>query len=147
MTNWIARSALALAIPGLVIGMTPAAAHADDTTVTITVGATGALLDPTLVRVPANITCATLEVATNQGSATLKQAVYGRIAFGSGYAEKPVICDGTPHANSYLIWVDSTSRAPFRQGSATVQISAYLCSPTFTCESGGSGIQIVHLKR
>ncbi|OXM45394.1 hypothetical protein CFP75_31085 [Amycolatopsis alba DSM 44262] len=138
---------MALAIPCVLLGMTSTLAHADESTVTITVGKAANLLDPTLVRVPVALTCPSMEVATNQGGASLRQAVSGRIAFGSGRPEKPVVCDGTPHPNSYLIWVDTTSPAPFRVGNATAMISAYLCSPTFTCVSGGSGVQVIRVKR
>jgi hypothetical protein len=114
----------ALSLPVVVTAVAPMTAHADDATVTITVNATGILLDRTLVRVPAEITCAPLEVQSNQGGANLRQAVSGRIAFGQGFNENPIICDGTSHANSYLVWVDTASPAPFQQGKATVQISA-----------------------
>ncbi|MEV4313289.1 hypothetical protein [Actinocrispum sp. NPDC049592] len=147
MSKWFSRSMLALSLPVVVTIVAPMTAHADDVSVTITVNATGILLDRTLVRVPAEITCAPLEVRTNQGGANLRQAVSGRIAFGQGFNENPIICDGMPHTNSYLVWVDTASPAPFRQGNATIQISAFLCSPTFVCESGGSGIQVIRLRR
>src|SRR5260370_14527482 len=126
--------------PSAAIALTPIAAHADGPTVTITVGAAATLLDPTLVRVPVEITCTPLVVSFDQGSgADLRQAVSGRIAFGTGSEESTIICDGTPHPNSYLVWVSTSSPAPFRQGNATVSIGAYLCSATFICESGGAG--------
>lgn len=147
MSHWILRSLLALTVPLAATTMVPITAHADDGIVTITVGATGELLDRTLVRVPVEITCSPLEVYLNQGYADLRQAVSGQVAFGQGWEESPITCDGTAHANSYLVWVDTASPAPFRQGDATVRVSAYLCSPTFVCESGGSGVQVIRLKR
>lgn len=151
MSRWFLRSLLALSLPTTVMTVAPMTAHADDSTVTITVGATGTLLDPTLVRIPVKITCGPLEVSTNQGHADLRQGVSGRVAFGQGWEETSIICDGTPHANSYLVWVDTASPASFRQGNATVQISVFLCpeapTPIDLCESGGSGVQVVRLKK
>jgi hypothetical protein len=147
----LTHSLLALSLPVAVMTLAPVAAGADPGTLTITVGATGTLLDPTLVRVPAELTCAPMEIGSNQGSASLRQAVSGRVAFGSGFPENPMVCDGTPHAVSYLIWVDTASPAPFRRGDATVQIGAFLCPPAPTpiadCQSGSSGVQVIRLKR
>jgi hypothetical protein len=147
MSKLVLRSLLALSLPVAVATLLPVTAHAEDAPVTITVSASGTLLDRTLARIPVQITCAPLDVRLNQGSASLRQAVSGRVAFGQGWEESPIICDGTPHANSYLVWVDTTSPAPFRQGNASVQVFAYLCSPTFVCQSGGSGVQTIRLKR
>jgi hypothetical protein len=138
---------VASSLPVAVVAMTPMAAHADTAMVTITVGETGKLLDPTLVRVPVTITCAPLVVATDQGGANLKQAVPQGIAFGSGFEEHTITCDGTSHPNSYLIWVNTASPGGFQPGSATVQVSAFLCSATFTCQSGASAIQVIRLRR
>lgn len=147
MSKLVLRSLWVLALLGALTLAVPATALAAEPPVTITVGTTGTLLDPTLVRIPVKITCAPLEVGSNQGAANLRQAVAGRVAFGQGYNQNPIICDGTPHANSYLVWVDTASPAPFHQGNATVQVSAYLCSPTFVCQSGGSGIQVIRLTK
>jgi hypothetical protein len=150
MAKTILTPLLALSLPVAVMAAGPGIAYADAPKVTITVAATAKLLDPTLVRVPATITCAPLDVYTDQGGAELKQAVVGRIAYGQGWREQPIVCDGKPHANNFLIWVDTASPAPFRQGNATVQASAYLCPPPPTpndaCESGGSGVQVIRLK-
>lgn len=145
------RAFLALSLPVAVMALAPMAAEADAASLTITVGPTGTLLDPTLVRVPTEFICAPMEVATNQGSASLRQAVSGRIAFGSGFPETPVVCDGTSHAINYLIWVDTASPSPFARGNATVQINAFLCppapTPTSACQSDSSGVQVIQLTR
>lgn len=91
---------LAFLLPVAVITLAPVAADADAALLTITVGAAGTLLDPTLVRVPAELTCVPMEIGSNQGSASLRQAVSGKIAFGSGFPKNPFVCDGTPHATS-----------------------------------------------
>jgi hypothetical protein len=106
MSKLFSRSVLALSLPVAAMTLTPMVAHADDAAVTVTVGATGTLLNRTLVRVPVEISCAPLVVQYEQGHAELRQAVSGRVAFGSGWRESPIICDGAPHANTYLIWVD-----------------------------------------
>lgn len=150
MVKMVLGPLLALSLPVAVMTAAPGDAHADPPKVTITLAATAQLLDPTLVRVPATITCAPLDVYTDQGGARLEQAVSGRIAYGQGWRELPIVCDGKPHANSFVIWVDTASPAPFRRGNASVEASAYLCPqpPTSNdaCESGGSGIQVVRLK-
>jgi hypothetical protein len=147
MSGLLSRAMLALALPVVAMAVVPAVAHADTAEVTVTVGATGTLLDRTLVVVPVEITCAPMEVAYNQGSAQLRQAVSGQVAYGQGWPDSPITCDGAPHANSYRIWVDAASPAPFRQGDATVVVGAYLCSPTFVCQSGSSGPQVIRLKK
>ena len=140
------RSLLILTLLPLSVLLTPLPAGADPG-VTITVGASGTLLDPTLVRIPVQITCDPMEVATNQGSAELRQAVSKRlIAHGTGFEESQIVCDGVPHPNSYLIWADP-SGPPFTKGNATVSISAFLCDATFVCQSGSSGIQTVQLRK
>ncbi len=147
----LSRSLLAISLPVAVMILAPMTAAADPASLTITVGVTGTLLDPTLVRVPTEFTCAPMDVGTNQGSASLRQAVSGKVAFGSGFPQDPIVCDGTPHAVRYLIWVDTASPAPFRRGNATVQIGAFLCppapTPTSSCQSGSSGIQVLGLKK
>jgi hypothetical protein len=144
----VARLPLVLVPLGAVLALVPSVAVAAEPGVAITVGA-GVLLDPTLVRIPIQVTCQPMTVETNQGRADLRQAVSGRIAFGEGWEETPIVCDGAPHPNSYLVWVDTASAAPFRAGTATVQISAFLCSgaPTFECQSGGSGIKVIDVRR
>ena len=130
----------------LSIVLTPLAASAQTEGVTITVGAEGILLDPTLVRIPVEISCAPMEVSYNMGYAQLEQAVSKQlIAHGQGWEENAIVCDGTAHPNSYLIWADTSSQ-PFEKGDATFQASAYLCGSA-GCQSGGSGIQIVRLRR
>ncbi len=115
--------------------------------VTITVSADSVLLDPTLVQVPVTITCAPMEVHSHQGNAEIRQAVANQlIAFGSGFPEGPIVCDGQPHSNSYLFWV-TTSGAPFARGSATVSIPLFLCDASFVCQSGSSGIRITQVRR
>jgi hypothetical protein len=140
------RSLLILTLLPISVLLTPLPAGAEPG-VTITVATQGTLLDPTLVRVPVQITCDPMEVATNQGSAELRQAVSKRlIAYGSGFEESQIVCDGLPHPNAYLIWADPSS-PPFTKGSATIRISAFLCDATFICQSGSSGIQTVQLRR
>jgi hypothetical protein len=140
------RSLLILTLLLTSVLLTPLRAGADPG-VTITVGPQATLLDPTLVRVPVQITCDAMEVATNQGSAELRQAVSKQlIAHGTGWEESQILCDGQPHPNSYLIWADP-SGPPFTKGTATVSISAFLCDATFACQSGSSGIQSTRLSR
>jgi hypothetical protein len=43
--------------------------------------------------------------------------------------------------------VNTASPGGFQPGSATVQVSAFLCSATFTCQSGASAIQVIRLRR
>jgi hypothetical protein len=130
----------------LSVVLTPLAASAQTEGVTITVAAEGILLDPTMVRVPVEISCAPMEVSYNMGYAQLQQAVSKQlIAHGQGWEENAIVCDGMAHPNSYLIWAD-TSGPPFEKGDATFGASAYLCGPS-GCQSGGSGIQIIRLTR
>ncbi len=127
--------------------LTPSAAEAAPD-LSITVSPTATLLDPTLVQISVQITCAPMEVDYNQGRAELRQASGGRIAFGDGFEDSTIICDGTPHPNSYLVWVDTASAAPFRTGTATVRVSVYLCSPVpVSCQSGGSGFTVIRIVR
>jgi hypothetical protein len=67
---------LLLVMTSLLISLVivPVEANAQ-TGVTITVGADSVLLDPTLVRVPVQITCDPMDVRLNQGNAELGQAV------------------------------------------------------------------------
>lgn len=150
MRSWLRRSMIVLAVPLAVGAAVPPAAHADDTTLTIAVAPTATLLDPTLVRVPVRITCAPITVGSDQGSAQLRQSVPSGIAFGQGFREQAIVCDGRAHANSYLIWIDTGSPGGFAPGNATVQVSEFLCPPpptsTTSCDSGGSGIQVIRLQ-
>ena len=115
-----------------------------ETGVTITVGATSTLLDPTLVIVPVQITCDPMDVDYNQGYAELRQAVSKRlIAHGVGYPQDLIVCDGLPHENPYQFWADP-SGPPFSKGDATVTINVYLCGSGF-CQSGSSGVQVTRL--
>lgn len=143
------RSIPALFLPVAMLPLTATAAEADPARFPIEVAATGTLLDPTLVRVPARITCAPMEVGMAQGGAQVKQASSGKIAFGSGAWESPIVCDGAPHTIDFLIWVDTASPAPFHRGSATVALNAFLCPPPPTsndsCQSGYSGIRVIRL--
>src|SRR6266536_2324269 len=140
----LSRSMLVFLLPVAMLTLAPMVAEAEPASFPITVGKTGALLDPTLVRVPTEFTCAPMEVDFPQVGAQLKQAVSGKVAFGSGYTDDPIICDGTPHTVDFLIWVDTASPAPFRRGNATVLVGAFLCppapTPTDACQSGSSGI-------
>lgn len=87
-----------------------------------------------------------MEVQNSQGSGWLKQAVSGNVAFGQGQADSPIVCDGTPHANSYRIWVETFSPAPFRQGDATVDLWANACGSN-GCQYGQSGPRVIRLKK
>jgi hypothetical protein len=57
-----------------------------------------------------------------------------------------VVCDGTPHANSYLVWAD-LSGSPFAKGDASVVATVVVCDATYTCDNENSGVQIIRLKR
>jgi hypothetical protein len=140
---WLVSTAALL----LSVVLTPLDASAQTEGVITTVGAEGILLDPTLIRVPVEISCAPMEVSYDMGGhAQLEQAVSKRlIAHGQGWEENAIVCDGTAHPNTYLIWADTTS-PPFEKGDATAWINAYLCGPT-GCQSGGSGTQITQLTR
>lgn len=131
--------------------LTPSTAAADPAPLTITVGSVAVLPDPTLVDVPARLACAPMVVGSSQTSASLRQAVSGRVAFGSGSPRDPIVCDGTPHTVTFQVWVDTSSPTPFRPGDATVQISAFLCPPTpapiSACQSGSSGIQVIRVTK
>lgn len=146
MSGLLSRAMLALALPVAAMAVVPAVAQADTAEITFTVGATGTLLDRTLVVVPVEITCGPMEVQYSQGFGSLRQAVSGNVAFGQGQGDSPIICDGTPHANSYRIWVDTASPAPFRQGDATVDVWASACASN-VCQFGQSGPQVVRLKK
>src|SRR5262245_46405569 len=104
----VKRSLLLLTFAVVAVVLTPLTASAQSApSVTITPGPEGALLDATLVRVPVEITCAPMEVDFNQGSAELRQAVSKRaIAVGRGFEDSQIVCDGTPHPNSYTFWAE-----------------------------------------
>lgn len=148
MQRRVKRSLLLFTFLVVAVVLTPLTASAQSApTVTITPGPEGFLLDATLVRVPVEITCAPMEVEFNQGSAELRQAVSkDAIAVGRGFEDSRIVCDGTPHTNSYSLWAEP-SGPPFEKGDATVDISAFLCDPSFSCQSGGSGIQVIRLRK
>jgi hypothetical protein len=115
--------------------------------VTFTIGADSVLLDPTLVQVPVEITCQPMDVVTFLAGGQLKQALSKHlIATGSGRLEgSTVVCDGLPHPNSYLFWVDFGSPS-FTKGDATVFVTAFLCDQ-ISCQSGSSGIEITRINK
>lgn len=143
----ILRSALVLVALPVSLVMVPLSAEAQ-TGVTVTIGADSVLLDPTLIRVPVQISCEPMDVRTDMGSTSeLRQAVSRlRIAHGTGVRENEVVCDGTVHANSYLFWADP-SGPPFGAGTATVSIRVNLCDQSFNCQDGSSGIQVTRVQR
>lgn len=146
MRTRLLRSLLVLAVLPFAVVLTSLDANAEPS-VTVAVGAQGTLLDPTVVVVPVEITCAGIDVTDSFGEAALLQAVSKRqIAYGGGTIQSQVVCDGTPHPNSYLIWADP-SYAPFIKGDASVSASVVACDATFTCASGNSGVQIIRLRR
>jgi len=127
--------------------MAPLSAAAQ-TGVTVTIGADSVLLDPTLIRVPVQISCDPMDIWTDMGStAELRQAVSRqRIAHGTGVRESEIVCDGALHANAYLFWADPAG-PPFSTGTATVSIRVNLCDQSFNCQDGRSGIQITRVQR
>jgi hypothetical protein len=127
-----------------VVAMTPLGAQAQSD-VTISIGSTGTLAPSRVVAtVPVQITCAPVgTVQAVQEGATLEQAAGHAIASGSGFSDQPIVCDGTPHANSFTFSADATG-PPFHGGPASVNISLFIFgSDGF--ESGGSGFQTVSL--
>jgi hypothetical protein len=67
-----------------------------------------------------------------------------QIAVGHGFEENPIVCDGTPHPNTYPFWAEPSGPL-FKKGDATANIAVFLCGPD-TCQSGSSGIQVVRLR-
>src|SRR5215468_184977 len=99
MSNWLSRPLVVLLMLVGGVGLTPLSAGADPG-VTITVAPQAALLDPTLVRVSVEITCAPMQVGFNMGNAQLEQAVSKtQIAHGSGFEQSQIVCDGAFHPN------------------------------------------------
>jgi hypothetical protein len=144
MTKRVLYPLIVLACVSAFVTSTPLSARAQSTDVTITVGPTGRLQSRIVATVPVQITCGPLDVGIDQQSATIEQAAGQRVAHGTGFADQAIVCDGTPQPNSFTFLADSSS-PPFHGGDAAVNIGLFLCSPSFTCISGGSGIQIVRL--
>jgi hypothetical protein len=115
--------------------------------VTISVGSTATLSKSrVVVTVPVQITCAPIgTVFDNMGNATIEQAAGHAIASGSGFEDQPIVCDGTPHPNTYTLSADPTG-PPFHGGQASVSISVSLDGSTGR-EFGSSGPQPVTLKK
>jgi|SRR6266581_1171401 hypothetical protein len=145
MTRRLLRRLFVLTCVSALVALTPLSAKAQSPEVTITVGATGTVQSRIVVTVPVQITCGPLEVGTAQQSATIEQAAGHEIAQGSGFADQPIVCDGTAQPNTFTFLADP-SGPPFHGGNAAVSIGLFICSPSFVCISGGSGIQIVKLK-
>jgi hypothetical protein len=144
MARRILHLLLVLTFGSALIAATPLDARAQSDPVTITVGETGTLKSRIVATVPAQITCGPLDVYIVQQAATIEQAAGQEIARGNGFADQPIVCDGTPQPNSFTFLADS-SGPPFHGGDAAVSIGLYICSTTFFCISGSSGIQIVRL--
>jgi hypothetical protein len=147
MTRRLLRLLLMLTCVSALIALTPLGARAQDE-VTITVGATGTLqARGVVVTVPVEITCGPLEVDPRftMADAELRQAVKRQIAHGFGFPEQPIICDGTPHPNTFTVQAD-TSGPPFRKGDAAVEVFVRVGNETSCCISGSSGIQIIRLR-
>ncbi len=146
MTRRLLRRLFVLTCVSALVALTPLSAKAQSPEVTITVGATGTLQSRIVATVPVQITCGPLEVGFVQQSATIEQAAGNQIAQGQGFADQPIVCDGTAQPNSFTFLADP-SGPPFHGGDAAVSISLFICDPTFVvCISGGSGIQIVRLR-
>src|SRR6266536_577593 len=120
--------------------LTPLSARAQSPEVTITVAATGTLQSRIVATVPVQITCGPLDVAFVEQGATIEQAAGREIASGSGFADQPIVCDGTAQPNTFTFLADP-SGPPFHGGDAAVRIALFICSPTFVCINGSSGIQ------
>jgi hypothetical protein len=147
----VRRALVALSLPALVL-LTPLPASADPAAA-LTIGPEALLLDPTLVRVPVEITCGPMEVYDTYGWAELKQAVSKQeVAWGDGWIDSQPVCDGTPHPNSYLITSGGIlngqpSGPPFEKGDATIIAVLELCDPTWSCQRLGSGPQVIRLTK
>jgi hypothetical protein len=147
MTRRLLRLLLMVTCVSALVALTPLGAKAQGE-VTITVGASGTLQAKGVVAtVPVEITCGPLEVDPRftEATATLNQAVKRQIAQGFGTPNQPIVCDGTPHANTFTI-LASASGPPFRKGDAAVQVFLRVGNETECCISGSSGIQIIKLR-
>lgn len=147
MIRRLLRLLLMLTCVSALVALTPLGARAQDEVV-ITVGATGTLqARGVVVVVPVEITCGPLEVDPRftMADATLTQAVKRQIAQGFGTPDQPIVCDGTPHANTFTI-LASASGPPFRKGDAAVRIFVTVGNETECCLSGSSGIQTIRLR-
>jgi hypothetical protein len=100
-----------------------------------------------LATVPVEITCGPIEVDPRftEAFVELNQAVKRQIAHGFGSPNEPIVCDGTPHANTFTVLAD-TSGPPFRKGDAAVEVFVRVGNETECCISGSSGIQIIRFR-
>ena len=147
MTTRRLRLLLMLACVSALVALTPLGAQAQEE-VTITVGATGTLqARGVVVTVPVEITCGPIEVDPRftMADALLQQAVKRQIAQGFGNPDQPIVCDGTPHPNTFTI-LASASGPPFRKGDAAVRVFVTVGNETACCISGSSGIQTIRLR-
>jgi hypothetical protein len=147
MTRRLLRLLLMLTCVSALVALTPLGARAQGT-VTITVGATGTLQANGVVAVvPVEITCGPLEVDPRftMADAQLTQAVKRQIAQGFGSPDQPIVCDGSPHANTFTVLASATG-PPFRKGDAAVRIFVTVGNETECCISGSSGIQTIRLR-
>jgi len=147
MTRRLLRLLVMLTCVSALVALTPLGARAQGE-VTITVGATGTLqARGVLVTVPVEITCGPIEVDPRftEAFAELNQAVKRQIAHGFGSPNEPIVCDGTPHANTFTVLAD-TSGPPFRKGDAAVEVFVRVGNETECCISGSSGIQVIRLR-
>ena len=147
MTRRLLRLLLMLTCVSALVALTPLGAQAQGE-VTITVGATGTLLvRGVAATVPMEITCGPIEVDPRftMADAELRQAVKHQIAHGFGFPEQPIVCDGTPHPNTYTVVADA-SGPPFRKGDAAVEVGLRVGNETACCISGSSGVQIIRLR-
>ena len=147
MTKRVLRLLLMLTCASALVALTPLAAQAQEE-VTITVGATGTLqANGVVVTVPVEITCGPIEVDPRftMADALLQQAVKRQIAQGFGNPDQPIICDGTPHPNTFTI-LASPSGPPFRKGDAAVRVFVTVGNETVCCISGSSGIHTIRLR-
>ena len=148
MIRRLLRLLLMLTCVSALVALTPPGAHAQGE-VTITVGATGTLLARGVAAtIPVEMTCGPIEVDPRftMTDAELNQAVKRQIAHGFGFfPEQPIVCDGTPHPNTYTVVADA-SGPPFRKGDAAVEVGLRVGNETFCCISGGSGVQVIRLR-
>jgi hypothetical protein len=147
MTTRLLRLLLMLTCVSALVALTPLGARAQEE-VTITVGATGTLeARGVVVTVPVEITCGPIEVDPRftMADAQLTQAVKRQIAQGFGTPDQPIVCDGTPHANTFTVLASATG-PPFRKGDAAVRVFVTVGNETECCISGSSGIQTIRLR-
>lgn len=116
--------------------------------VTIEIGPQAGLRALVLVKVPVRISCPTGFDRVEASNGPLQQAAGSAIArtnVSAGLLAQPLVCDGTPHQNSFTAMADPAG-PPFHAGEAAIRITLQLCNPDFECRAGDSGFSVIQLK-